>query len=222
MIPIANCSLTRGIADNTEVLIPAELSWISDPRDWLFADEWEEAAKGTADPKKIDSVEFAKIAEGRWNYLRQRKECALSWEDGKSRSREHPKSEYGFGIALRMSDGRWKRTVGFIHVRRLWSGNFCLEFLGTFAPPGIKHIGFTLLTSLGGLAEKSKVGEVWGGMHRRLEGLLPELQNQTDDRELGRLLSSQGIPPEGMATSWGDTRQVCVRSTGTQGDEFSF
>lgn len=177
MIPFGKCSLTR-VEKNTSVSAPAELDWISSPKDWLFADEWEEAAKGTADSKKIDSVEFAKIAEGRWKYLRQRKECALSLEDARERSQNQPKSEYGFGIVVRMGDGRLKRAVGFMHVRWLWSGNFCLEYLGAFPPPGIKNIGVPLLNALAGIAVLTRADEVWGECTEDSQGFYQKLKTE--------------------------------------------
>ena len=110
----------------------------------------------------IDSAEYAAIAGERWKYLRQRSECAPSLEDARQRVLTEPNTEFGFCIALLMPDKKTHRIIGFAYVRRLWSGNLCLEFLGKVAPPKTASVGIQLLNGLAYCAKQLKSTEIWG------------------------------------------------------------
>jgi hypothetical protein len=164
MIGFRQCVLQYGKDPDGKdrIPVPAQLSWVSAANDWRFTEEWRLLARGSSDAKRIESAEYAKLAEGRWRYLRGRKECALSLEDARVRARMAPATEFGFDLIIQLREGTAKRTVGFCHVRRLWSGNLYPEFLGAFAPLGYSAIGLQLLSGLAFVAERIQSDEIWG------------------------------------------------------------
>jgi len=162
MKPVTTCALKFASDTGAKLAVPARLCWVTAAKDWQFVDEWQQLAERTKDQNHIDSAEYGAIAGQRWRYLRDRGECALSPEDARHRASAYPHDEYGFALLMQLPEGRSWHTVGFCHVRRLWSGNLCLEYLGAVAPKGCAGVGQQMLAWLAQIACSTKAGEIWG------------------------------------------------------------
>lgn len=160
----SHCEKCGSVLPGDTPKIECDLGWISSPSDWRFLKEWQQLVKSSPAPKEdhIDSAEYAALAAERWKYMNKRNECALSLKNARIRVEQHPKSEFGFCIALLMPDGKKSRVIGFAYVRRLWSGNLFLEFLGKIAPPKTGAVGTHLLNALAHYGKTIKSPEIWG------------------------------------------------------------
>lgn len=199
MKPVSTCSL-KLVGDEPRA-VPARLCWVVAARDWLFVDEWRLRAEQTGSQNDIDSTEFAAIALERWQYLRSRGECALGPQDAETRATKHPGDEFGFAILMQLPEGRAWRTVGFSHLRRLWSGNLCLEFLGSMTPKGCSGVGQQVLAYLSLIARGVGAAEIWGectegsrGFYQRVKTDLLKAKLDEDLRAKSFTLAGWQLP----------------------------
>ncbi|RFC52738.1 MAG: hypothetical protein DVB22_000321 [Verrucomicrobia bacterium] len=199
MKPVSLCNLK--FADDRPRAVPARLCWVTTPKDWSFVDEWQQRADQTENPNDADSLEFAVIAGERWQYLSSRGECARSPQDVEARATQHPRNEFGFALLMQMPEGRIWRTVGFSHLRRLWSGNLCLEFLGSMAPKGCSGVGQQMLAYLSLIARGVGASEIWGectegsrGFYQRVKTDLLKAKLDEDLRTKSFTLAALQLP----------------------------
>lgn len=147
-------------ADNQQVKCAIE--WITDAKDWDFADDWENEPAGSSDPRIRDSIDYARTGAKRWRWLSKEGFCVSNAVDAVKRIKEDRSTEFAFAFAMSVTIGRRKQIIGFCYARRLWLGTVYLEFLGGNNGSGFSGIGSLLLNAVADAARGFNGMEIWG------------------------------------------------------------
>jgi hypothetical protein len=100
------------------------------PEDFKFVAEWQTAIGDDQSRKRLDAVEFARLAVKKYEATRESGIYANSLSDISDHVLNNPKEEVGAFVLLKCDWYQGTKVIGFCHFRRSWSNKIILDYLG--------------------------------------------------------------------------------------------
>lgn len=146
------------------VLIPAQIWWLADARDWRFVRQWKRSLAASSIPAARDSLEYAALAGKRWRFLMQQKFSVAGWADLHRHLKRDPAAELGMALAITRTAGSRDSVLGFGFIRRTWANNLILEFLAAAPVPlmQVKGVGAALMQCISAIGVWLSASELRG------------------------------------------------------------
>lgn len=141
------------------------------PEDFKFVAEWQTAVGDDQSRKRLDAVEFARLAVRKYEANRESGVYANDLEDISDHVLNNPKEEVGAFVILKCDWYPGTRVVGFCHFRRSWSNNIILDYLAAHphiakeadnATHKVRGVGKAICYYIAQVLKQENCPAVWG------------------------------------------------------------